>query len=737
MSDETGERVTYPAASPAVRRAVNEGRHALDEAEAKALLANYGVPTPLGTVVHTAQEAAKAVEALEARCVLKGIGPDVQHKSDTGLVELDVRDAASARRAFHQIEDRGAGRVTCVLVEEWVPHERELLVGMRRDPQFGPVLALGIGGIFTEAVADVSFALPPVDGESCREMVEGLRTGKMLGVLRGLPAVDLAQLEDIIAAVVRMTADNPQISEIDVNPLLVAGSRLVAADALVVLDAAAPAGSTGAPAKDAPHDLDAVFSPRSVAVVGASDDVSKWGGSVMKSLIEGGFDGRLHPVNPKASQIFGLPAQPSLDELPEAPDLVIVALAGGHAARVVADCGRLGVRAAIVIAAGFAEIGAEGAGLQEELVKVAREGGVTLVGPNCMGVLSTTSRLNAVGFIELRPERGPVSIVTQSGNIGTQLLMTAERQGVGIEKFISTGNQATTDVTDLLEYLAGDPASGAVVVYLEGVEDGRRLFDVASRVTSEKPVVVVRGGRSEGGRRAASSHTGALAGSGRVFSAAARQARIITAEDPDDALDVATVLAYQPRPAGGRVAVVSLGGGWGVMTADAVEENGLSLARLPAAALEAVGELLPPFWSHGNPIDLVTTVIGGVPESIVELVASCDDVDAVITLALIGSPSSGRSGQADGAAELNDRELGLLRHFSAVTERTGKPILSVPLVPVRRTVYPGLAAFAPVLLRTPGAAVRALAKAVWYSTRIAPPDSRPSSRRPAAPAAEG
>lgn len=736
MSDETRERVTYLAASPAVRRAVNEGRHALDEAEAKALLANYGVPTPLGTVVHTAQEAARAVEALETRCVLKGLGPDVQHKSDTGLVELDVRDAASARRAFHLIEDRGAGRVTGVLVEEWVPHERELLVGMRRDPQFGPVLALGIGGIFTETVADISFALPPVDGASCREMIEALRTGKMLGVLRGLPAVDLAQLEDVIAAVARMTADNPQISEIDVNPLLVAGSQLVAADALVVLDVATPVGSTGAPATaDAPHDLGAVFSPRSVAVVGASDDVSKWGGSVMKNLIEGGFDGRLYPVNPKASQIFGLPAQPSLDELPETPDLVIVALAGGHAVRVVADCGRLGIRAAIVIAAGFAEMGAGGAGLQGDLVKVARDGGVTLVGPNCMGVLCTSSRLNAVGFIELRPEQGPVSVVSQSGNIGTQLLMTAERQGVGIEKFISTGNQATTDATDLLEYLAGDPASGTVVVYLEGVEDGRRLFDVASRVTSVKPVVVVRGGRSQGGRRAASSHTGALAGSGRVFSAAARQARIITAEDPEDALDVATVLAYQPRPAGGRVAVVSLGGGWGVITADAVEENGLSLAQLPAGVLAAVGELLPPFWSRGNPIDLVTTVTGGVPESIVELVASCGEVDAVITLALIGSPSSGRGGQAD-AAELNDRERGLLRHFSAVMERTGKPILSVPLIPVRRTVHPGFGAFAPVLLRTPGAAVRALSKAVWYSTRVAPPDSRPSSQGPAVPAAE-
>jgi acyl-CoA synthetase (NDP forming) len=730
MPDELGEVKQDRAASPLVRQAVREGRSALDEGEAKALLAAYGVPTPLGKVVHTAQEAAQAVEALGTRCVLKGVGADVQHKSDNALIEPDVRDAAAARRAYHRIHDRGAGRVTGVLVEEWVPHERELLVGMRRDPQFGPVFALGIGGIFTEAVADVSFALPPVDGQVVREMVAGLRTAKMLGVLRGLPAVDLSQLETIIAAVARMTADNPPIAEIDVNPLLVAGGQLIAADALVVLEGEDVARAGGeraaAPARDR-HDLDAVFAPASVAVVGASDDVAKWGGSVMRNLIDGGFAGRLYPVNPKAPQIFGLPAYPSLDELPETPDLAVVALAGAHAARVVADCGRRGVRAAVVIAAGFAETGSEGAALQDELVRVARGGGVTLVGPNCMGVLCTSSRLNAVGFVTLRPERGPISVVSQSGNIGSQLLMTAERQAIGIEKFVSSGNQATTDATDLLQYLADDPATGVVVLYLEGVADGRRLFDVARAVTPRKPVILVRGGRSRGGRRAALSHTGALAGSGRVFAAAARQARIITADEPDEALDVAALLAYQPRLRGPRVAIVSLGGGWGVLTADAVEEQGLELAQLSPATVAAVDELLPPFWSRGNPVDLVTTVTGGVPEKVVDLVAGAGEVDAVITLALIGSPSSGRSRGEDGAAGLNERELDLLQHFATVMERTGKPVVSVPLSPVRRTVYPGMGSFAPVLLRTPGAAVRALARAAWYARR-APGDAGGPSR---------
>jgi len=735
---DDGDMTVKRNPSPLVARAAREGRGALDEGEAKALLAAYGIPTPLGTVVHSAQEAAAAVAALGRRCVLKGVGSDIQHKSDAGLVELDVRDTSAARAAYHRIADRAAGRVAGVLVEEWVPHERELLVGMQRDARFGPVLALGIGGIFTEAVDDVAFALPPIDGRVVREMVGSLHTSRMLGVTRGLPAVDLEQLTEVVSAVAQLAADNPHVSEVDVNPLLVAGPHLVAADALVVLDGgrkegAAPgrlteAGS-GRPAETGPagatrvgdraHDLDAVFLPRSVAVVGASDDEAKWGGSVMRNLIDGGFAGTLYPVNPKAATIFGLTASPSLDALPEAPDLAIVALAGAHAVRVVEECGRLGVRAAIVIAAGFAETGEDGAALQRELAEAARRGGVTLVGPNCMGVLCTGAKLNAVGFVTLRPAPGPISVVSQSGNIGTQLLMSAEREGIGVQKLISSGNQACTDATDVLAYLADDEATGAVIMYLEGVADGRRLFDVARAVAPRKPVVVVRGGRSDAGRRAASSHTGALAGSGRVFAAAARQARIILADEPDDALDVATVLAYLPRAAGPRVAIVSLGGGWGVMTADAVEESGLALARLPDDVLAAVGGLLPPFWSHGNPIDLVATVSHGVPEKVVELVASCAEVDAVVTLALIGSPSSGRSGGGRAGAGLNERELALLRHFAALMERTGKPIVSVPLTPVARSVYPELGVCAPVLLRTPGAAVRALAKAVWYATRTA------------------
>lgn len=726
----------------AVGRALRAGRKALDENEAKTLLSAYGIRTPFGRVVATAQEAARAVEMLNRPAVIKALGPDIQHKSDCGLIALDVRDAAGARAAYHRLVDLGAGRVRAVLVEEWVPHEREFLVGMHRDEQYGPVLAFGLGGIFTEAIADVAFALAPVDSVDCRALVSELRAQRLLGRVRGLPPVDVEQLEQIIQAIAQMAADHPEIAEIDVNPLLVSGSDLVAADALVILsrhkDRAAAGGTPSGGAGDERRlRLDAVFSPRSVAIYGASEDVTKWGGSVVRNLLDGGFQGALYPINSRGGTILGAPAYAGIADLPETPDLVIVALGGAHAAPIIADCGRHGVPAAIVIAAGFGEAGEEGALLQKELAQAAVDSGVTLVGPNCMGVLCSSAHLSAVGLVTLRPEAGPLSVVSQSGNIGAQLLMSAERRNIGVEKYVSSGNQATTDANDLLEYLADDPRTGVVAMYLEGMGGGRRFYELARATTPRKPVIVMLGGMSALGRRAASSHTGALAGSAEVFKAAARQAGVIVTGDPDEALDVAGLLAYLPLPAGRRVAVVTLGGGWGVLAADALAAGGLQLAELSPELLFAVGALLPPYWSHGNPIDLVATVTRGVPERIIELVAASDAVDAVITLALIGSPSSGRSGQqrppvaGDRFAELNLRETALLEHIAAVMERTGKPIVSVPLCPVQRSVFPGLGRYAPVLLPSPAAAVSALAKAVWYATH--PLRGRPASAQTVSP----
>lgn len=257
------------------------------------------------------------------------------------------------------------------------------------------------------------------------------------------------------------------------------------------------------------------------------------------------------------------------------------------------QCGERGVRAALVVAAGFAEAGEEGAAYEAELVETARCWGITLIGPNCMGLLSLHSHLHAVGFLELRPAAGRLSIVTQSGNIGVQLVTRAERRGIGIDKYVSVGNQAATSAIDVLDGLADDPRTAAALVYLEGIDDGRHFFDVAHRFTQKKPLVVLRGGLTEMGGRAAASHTGAMAGAAEVFMAAARQAGCLVRTGPDESLDVAMCLTALPLPKGRRVAVMTLGGGWGVLAADEVARAGLELAPLTPAVLAELDALLP------------------------------------------------------------------------------------------------------------------------------------------------
>jgi len=738
-----------PPGRDVVCRALAAGERVLDEPRAKRLLAAYGLRVPRGVVVSEPEQAVPAAEQLGPTVVLKAVGPDIQHKSDTGLVAIDVRGAAAVRAAAQRIVERGAGRVRGILVEELVPHERELLVGMERDRRFGPVVAFGIGGIFTEVLRDVAFALAPLDEQEAEALLEQLRARRLLDAVRGLPCVDRAELRRIVRTIGQLALDHPEIAEIDVNPLAVVGSRLVVLDALVVLgkarhaveepDQAAPrrlARVEGATAcrERGRSSLTAVFAPRSVAVVGASADEGKWGGSLLRNIVEGGYRGAVYPVNPRGGEIFGRRVFPSLNDIPEPPDLCLIALEAETSLSVVERCVERGVPAAIVIAAGFSEAGPAGENLERDLVAAAR-GGIALIGPNCMGVLANGIGLNAVGYVTLRPPKGSVSVVSQSGNIGTQLLMTAEGQGVGIEKSISVGNQALITAADVLDYLADDEATRAVIVYVEEMEDGRRFFDVARRATPKKPIVLMYGGATEAGSRAAASHTGAMAGSADVLVAAMWQAGVITTTDPDESLDLAACLAHLPLPRGRRVGVVTLGGGWGVLTADELVRNGLSLAELPGELLDELDGVLPSFWSRGNPVDLVASVGGDVPAHVLELLACCPAVDSVITLALIGSPSSGRTGRTNGqgdeaaledaspslsalgSRDLNAGEHAFLRRAAELMEQTGKPILSVPLIPVAHTVFADLGRFAPVVLTSPRAAVRALARMSWYVER--------------------
>jgi acyl-CoA synthetase (NDP forming) len=471
-----------------------------------------------------------------------------------------------------------------------------------------------------------------------------------------------------------------------------------------------------------------LFAPRSVAVVGASHDPSKWGGSLLRNLINGGFAGPLYPVNGKGGTTFDLPAYRSIAELPETPDLALIALGAARVNDVVEQCGERGIPVALVVAAGFSEAGEEGAAAEAELVRTARRSGVTLIGPNCMGLLATHSCLDAVGFLELQPQPGSLSIISQSGNIGVQLVTRAERRGVGIDKYLTVGNEASTSAIDMLNALGDDDLTAAVLVYLEGVGDGRRFIDVMRRITPKKPVVVLRGGLTEFGRKAAASHTGALAGASDVFMAAARQTGCFVRTGPDEGLDLAYCLSALPLPAGRRVAIMTLGGGWGVLAADELARNDLELAALEPHVLAGLDELLPGYWSRSNPIDLVAAVAPDLAASTLTMLAESNEVDAVVVLGILRSPSTGWTSDDPAAAgvpggpgrgNFNTAEVAFLERVTELMASTGKPIINVPLRPLEAATFPGGARHDPVILYSPVAAVRALAAMAWYGEYVA------------------
>lgn len=718
MQDEPG--VITRSSADAFNAAVARGHTALDEWQAKALLAEYGIVVPEGGVALDEDETVTVASRLGGPVAVKLIGPQIGHKTDRGLVALGVIGDDAVRSAASELLARAEDQDVRLLVERMVRGRREFMIGMKRDPLFGPVILFGIGGVFAEAHRDITLGVTPLEDRTIEEMLNGIRASALLGPFRGMPPVDRGKLADAIRALERIAEDHPDVIEIDVNPLIIEGTAPVAADALVVLDPAAASAHH-------PHvtpDLTSLFAPRSVAVVGASNDPVKWGGSLLRNLIDGGFAGAIYPVNGRGGTVRDLPAFSSIAELPETPDLALVAVKADQVGAVIEQCGERGVPAAVVVAAGFSEAGEAGAEAEAELVDTARASGVTLIGPNCMGLLSTHSRLHAVGFLELRPKPGSLSIISQSGNIGVQLVTRAERRGIGIDKYVSVGNQASTSALDVLDALEDDPTTTTALVYLEGVGDGRRFLDVTRRIARKKPVVVLRGGMTEFGSRAAATHTGAMAGSAEVFMAAARQAGCLVRTGPDESLDLALCLSVLPLPAGRRVAVLTLGGGWGVLAADEVARNDLELAPLEPAALAELDALLPGYWSRSNPVDLVAAIGPELAQRALTVLAESEMVDAIAVLGILNSPSmdsASDDSHIDGPgcpAPFNPAEIAFLTRVAELMESTGKPIINVPLRSLEAAVFEGGRRFDPVILYSPVAAIRAFASMAWYREHV-------------------
>jgi acetyl coenzyme A synthetase (ADP forming)-like protein len=377
------------------------------------------------------------------------------------------------------------------------------------------------------------------------------------------------------------------------------------------------------------------FRPRSVAVVGASRDPSSIGGRLLDALVANRFQGPVYPVNPKAPAIGGIRAYPTVRDLPEPVDLAVIAIPREAVPAAVDDCAARGVRAIVVITAGFAEVGDEGRALQQQLADKVRGYGMRMVGPNCMGLLNTdpTVQLNAT-FAPVFPPQGRVALSSQSGALGLAVLELASRRRLGLSTFISVGNKADVSTNDLLQYWEEDDATGVILLYLESFGNPRRFARIARRVSRSKPIVAMKAGRTPAGKRAAGSHTAALASNDVAVDALFRQTGVIRAETLEEMFDIAATLGSQPLPRGRRVAVITNAGGLGILCVDACEACGLVLPELANGTTARLRAILPPTASVANPVDMIASAGPDHYRRAVETVLTADEVDSLVVIYL-------------------------------------------------------------------------------------------------------
>ncbi|MCF8050445.1 MAG: acetate--CoA ligase family protein [Desulfobacterales bacterium] len=718
-----------------IKRARQRRNRALTEHESKKLLAAYGIPVPKEAVAADENAAVRAADDIGYPVVVKGLGADLLHKTEAGLVCLNLADSSSVAAACGQIRNNAGDALEGFLVQPMLAGRRELLAGLFRDPQFGAVVMVGAGGIFTEVFSDVSMRLAPLSEPDAEEMLDELSAAPLLGSFRGEAPADRARIRQILLGLSRIGVECAEVAEVDINPIIIspAGEPHVA-DALVV------AGEkTAAPPpmpQVAANLLGDFFHPKSIAFVGASGQIGKWGHMLFTLTVSGGFAGDIYLVNQKGGTIAGRPVYKNVGEIAGAVDLAVVTVPAAAVSGLIEEFAAKKIRNMLLVSSGFGETGQEGKRLESRLVESARKAGILIIGPNTMGICNPHIHLYCTGS-HVRPQPGATAVVAQSGNMGTQLLAFAEQQGIGIRGFCGSGNEAMVTVEDFLEGFEKDSVTETIMLYVESVKDGRRFFNSACRVGRSKPIILLKGGRSSAGHEAAASHTGAMASDVRVFDAVCRQAGIVQVEHPMDLLDLSAAFSSVPIPEGNRVAIMTLGGGWGVVTADLCAQYGLAVPQLAESIVSRLDGILPAYWSRANPVDIVGEKDDTIPMVAIEELLRWDGCDAVINLGIVGrrillrrlvdsvseaDPSYSEEALASARQMFDAFERKYIAHIADLMERYQKPVYGVSLLteaqdrtvtPVENKRYKGL--FYP----TPERAVKAVSKMVEYGKFLA------------------
>ncbi len=377
--------------------------------------------------------------------------------------------------------------------------------------------------------------------------------------------------------------------------------------------------------------LDMFSNPRSVAIIGASANPSKIGYDVLHNLITSGYEGDVYPINPSSDEILGLKAYKSVTDVPGSIDLVVIVVPARFVPQLMVECGEKGVKGVIVITAGFKEMGLEGAEMEKQLVEIAKQYGMRVIGPNCLGIIETPIKMNA-SFAPATPEPGSIAFMSQSGALCGSILDYALAEDIGFSHFYSLGNKADIDEVSLLEDWANDPNTNVVIAYIEGLKDGKAFIETASKATRKLPIVALKSGRTASGSKAVSSHTGSLAGSDAAYDAAFAQSGVLRADTVQDLFDFSTAFAYQPNIKGNRICLITNAGGPGVMATDALEQNDLVLAELKPETQQALEAVLPAAANTHNPVDVLGDARADRYGQAIEIVLKDEGVDGVIVI---------------------------------------------------------------------------------------------------------
>ena len=588
-----------------------ENRDSLTAPEGKLVCDAYGIAVPQEGVAKSADEAVQLAGRM-GKVVLKIVSPDILHKTEAGGVLVGLESADEVRQGYETIlknakNYKADAKIVGVQVQQMLAGGQEVIVGAVTDGSFGKLVAFGLGGVLVEVLKDVTFRLAPASNEDALSMLDGIQAAEMLKGVRGADPVSREALATLIQRVSELVSDFPEISEMDLNPVFATKDGAIAADVRIVVDFN-PAPPRARPSQeDIVTAMNKIMRPDSVAVIGASAEDGKIGNSVMKNLINGGYQGDIYPIHPKASEILGYKAFKSVKDVPGPIDVAVFAIPAKFVAGALTECGEKKISGAVLIPSGFAETGNEEG--QREIQEIGQKYGIRLMGPNIYGFYYTPKNLCAT-FCTAYDVKGHAALSSQSGGIGMAIIGFSRSAKMGVSAIVGLGNKSDIDEDDLLTFFEQDDETHVIAQHCEDLKDGRSFAEVAARVSKKKPIIMLKAGRTSEGAMAASSHTGALAGNDKIYDDVLKQCGVIRAPSLRDMLEYTRGVPMLPTPKGENVVIITGAGGSGVLLSDACVDNGLKLLRpMPDDLDAAFRKFIPPFGAAGNPVDIT----GGEP----------------------------------------------------------------------------------------------------------------------------